>query len=109
MEIVWRQCESDAFYGDQYGKISLDIVWGFHSGNMVIQITRQSPYQFHHKISIKSIILHTVTFLFTSFLQIMETKYLSSGEEPLRIQTQKCMIFSIFVNSIPDKGKLGEK
>ena len=41
MEIVWRMygysIESDTFYG----KISLEIVWGFHGENMVNQIARQ--------------------------------------------------------------------
>ena len=56
--------ENDTFYGD-YVKISLEIVWGFYMRNMVHQITRQSPYEFCHKISIKSITLHTVYILST--------------------------------------------
>ena len=51
MELLWRF----------YGKINLEIVWGFHGQNMVDQITRQSPYQFYHKISIESITPHTVS------------------------------------------------
>ena len=35
--------ESDSFYGDSVGKISVEYVWGFHEENMVIQIARQSP------------------------------------------------------------------
>ena len=34
MEVIWRF----------YGKISLDIVWGFHAENMANKTTRQSPY-----------------------------------------------------------------
>ena len=46
-----------------YGKISLEIVWGCHGGKMVNQITRQSPYHFYHKSSMKSTTLHTVSIL----------------------------------------------
>ena len=40
MEIVWRQCEECYFLWRFYGKISLEIVLGFHGENMVNQITR---------------------------------------------------------------------
>ena len=44
MVIVWRQREEWYFLLRFYGKISLEIVWGFHGENMVNQITRLSPY-----------------------------------------------------------------
>ena len=40
METVWRV----KIFWKLYGKISLEIVWGFHGENMVNQTTRQSPY-----------------------------------------------------------------
>ena len=36
-----------------YRKISQEIVWGFHGENMANPITRQSVYEFYHKISKK--------------------------------------------------------
>ena len=47
--------ESDTFYGDVIGKISLEVVWDFHRENMVNQITRQLPYQFFQKNTIPKI------------------------------------------------------
>ena len=67
METVWRlygdSVESDTFLWRFCGKISLEIVWGFHVENIVNQITRQSLCQFYHKISKKSITLYTVSIL----------------------------------------------
>ena len=39
-----NRVESDTFLWIFYGKISLEIVWGFHRDNMANHITRQSPY-----------------------------------------------------------------
>ena len=54
--------QSDTFM-ETNGIISLEMVLGFHEEIMANQITRQSPYQFCHKISIKSTTLPTVSIL----------------------------------------------
>ena len=71
METVWRQGGESYFLWGFYGKISPQIVCSFYGENMVSQITRQSPYLFYHKISIKSIALHTVSILSTHCLHIL--------------------------------------
>ena len=53
IEIVWGQCEESYFLWRHFGEISPDIVRCFYGEIMVNQITRQSPYQFYRKISIK--------------------------------------------------------
>ena len=40
MEIVWRQCGEWYFLWRFYGKISLEIFWGFHGENVINLITR---------------------------------------------------------------------
>ena len=46
MAIVWRlygdSVKSDTFYGDFYGKISLETVQGFHGQNMAIKSNCQT-------------------------------------------------------------------
>ena len=61
MRLYGESVESDTFYGDFMAKF----VWDFHGENMVNQITKQSPYQLDHKISIKNFTLHTVFMLST--------------------------------------------
>ena len=55
--LVWRlyggSVESDTFM-EILWKMSLEIIWDCHGENQMNQITKQSPYYFYHKISIKS-------------------------------------------------------
>ena len=44
METVWTQCGESYFQRRFYGKISLEIVYGFHAEDAVNQIIRQSLY-----------------------------------------------------------------
>ena len=58
--------ERDTFYGD----LMVKLVWRLsgvfnHGENSVNQVTRQPIYGFFHKISRKSITLHTVFILST--------------------------------------------
>ena len=50
IEIVWRQSEDWYFLWKFYGKINLDIVWGFHGDSM----TNQLPDNLHINFTIKS-------------------------------------------------------
>ena len=56
-----------------YGKINLEIDWGFHRDNILNQITRQSP-QNHDKISIKSILSILYPYYLHNFYRLLETK-----------------------------------